>query len=117
MRFRRFRVREVSLYSYLLSLGRRDESGHVFMVQMVRDNRQNPDQRHIHFYYRQPLAGGDRVTLDVLHKVGRVEDELIRRWGLTVTYDWARFFVRLARDPKTNFTPVDAWRLSIGARF
>jgi PAS domain S-box-containing protein len=34
-----------------------------------------------------------------------------------VTYDWPRFFVRLAYDPKTNFTPVDARRLSIGTRF
>jgi hypothetical protein len=103
--------------SYQLAFGRRDESGQVVMVQMVRDNRENPDQRHFHLLYRQPLGGGNRLTIDVLHKVGTVEGELIRRWGFTATYDWPRFFVRLARDPKTNFTPLDAWRLSFGTRF
>ena len=103
--------------SWLVSLGHRGEGGQVVMAQMVRDNRQNPDQRHFHLLYRQPLDGGERLTVDLLHKVGNVEAERIRRWGLTATYDWPRFFVRLARDPRTNFTPVDAWRLSVGTRF
>jgi hypothetical protein len=103
--------------SYALSAGRREEGGRILMAQMVRDNRQNPDQRHFHFLYRQPLAGGERLTVDTLYKVGKVDEEMIHRWGLTVTYDWPRVFARLAWDPKTNFTPVDAWRLSVGARF
>jgi hypothetical protein len=103
--------------SYTLSAGRRDPDGRVAMVLMVRDNREHPDQRHFHLLYRQPLPGGDRVTVDALYKVGMVEGEWIRRWGLTLTYDWPLVFVRVARDPKTNFTPVDAWRVSIGARF
>ena len=103
--------------SYALSAGRRDENGRLFMVQMVRDNRQNPDQRHFHFLYRQPLPAGERLTVDALYKIGSVDEETIRRWGLTITYDWPRVFVRLARDPKTNFTPADLWRLSVGTRF
>ena len=103
--------------SYALFAGRRDESGRVVMLLMVRDNRENPDQRHFHFTYRQPLADGQRLTLDALYKVGQVEGGTIRRWGATATYDWPRFFVRVARDPRTNFTPVDAWRLSVGTRF
>jgi hypothetical protein len=103
--------------SYTLSAGRRDESGQVLMVQLVRDNRENPDQRHVHFLYRQSLPDGERLTLDALYKTGLVGEDRIRRWGFTITYDWPRFFVRVARDPKTNFTPVDAWRLSAGSRF
>ena len=103
--------------SYLLAAGRRDPDGRLMMVQMVRDNREHPDQRHFHFLYRQPLAGGERLTVDALYKVGSVDEETIRRWGLTLTYDWPRVFVRVARDPRTNFTPVDAWRVSVGARF
>jgi hypothetical protein len=103
--------------SYVLSAGRRDENGRTLMVQMVRDNRRNPDQRHFHLLYRQPLSGGERLTIDTLYKVGTVEDQSIGRWGLTVTYDWPRVFARLAWDPKTNFTPVDAWRFSVGTRF
>jgi len=102
--------------SYMLSAGRRIDD-QVLMVQLVHDNRQNPDQRHLHFYWRQPLADGDRLTLDLLYKSGTVEGEYIRRWGLSTTYDWPRFFVRAAWDPKTNFTPVDLFRLSVGTRF
>jgi hypothetical protein len=87
------------------------------MMQMVRDNRQNPDQRHIHAVYRQPLPEGRRLTVDALYKVGLVDEVRIRRFGLTVTYDWPRFFARVAFDPRTNFTPVDAWRISLGTRF
>jgi hypothetical protein len=103
--------------SYLVAAGRRDEIGQVVMVQMIRDNRENPDQRHFHLVYRQPLDPGDRLTIDTLYKVGNVDGERIRRWGFTMTYDWPRWFVRLARDPNTNFTPVDAWRFSVGTRF
>ena len=103
--------------SYSLFAGRREESGSVIMALMVRDNRENPDQRHFHLVYRRPLADGERLTLDALYKVGRVEGETIRRWGATATYDWPRIFARLAWDPKTNFTPVDSWRFSVGTRF
>jgi hypothetical protein len=103
--------------SYLVSAGRRDDDGRVVMVQMVRDNREHPDQRHFHLLYRQPLEAGERLTMDALYKVGLVEGERIRRWGATMTYDWPRVFVRIARDPATNFTPVNAWRVSLGARF
>lgn len=103
--------------SWLVVLGHRDEGGQVVMLQMIRDNRENPDQRHFHLNYRQPLEAGRRLTLDALYKIGNVEGSRIRRWGWTATYDWPRFFARLARDPDTNFTPVDAWRLSVGTRF
>lgn len=103
--------------SWLAQAGRRGAEGQLVMVQMVRDNRQSPDERHVHLIYRQPLADGDRLTLDALYKTGWVEGERIRRWGWTLTYDWPRVFVRVARDPRTNFTPLDAWRLSVGARF
>lgn len=103
--------------SWTVSAGHRDESGRVLMAFMVRDNRENPDQRHVHLVWRQPLEGGQRLTADALWKKGLVEGEMIRRWGFTATYDWPRFFVRLARDPKTNFTTVDTWRFSAGTRF
>jgi hypothetical protein len=34
-----------------------------------------------------------------------------------VGYDWPTYFVRLAWDPKVNFTPQDMVRLSAGVRF
>ena len=32
-------------------------------------------------------------------------------------YDWRRWFVRLAHDPKQNFGSDDATRLALGMRF
>lgn len=103
--------------AYTLSAGHRSTDNQLFMFQLVRDNRQNPDQQHVHFVYRQPLADGERLTVDALYKTGLVGDERIRRWGLSLAYDWPRFFAHVAWDPKTNFTPVDSLRLSVGTRF
>jgi hypothetical protein len=103
--------------SWVVALGRRTEDGQVLSVTMVRDNRENPDQRHVHLAWRQPLAGGERLTLDALFKKGLVDGEMIERWGFSATWDWPAFFVRLAFDPKANFTPQDMWRLSFGTRF
>ena len=103
--------------SYLLAAGRNGDAGQAISVQWVRDNRQNPDQRHLHFVYRQPWPDGERLTADLLYKQGLVEGTMIHRWGFSLTYDWPRYFVRVAMDPRTNFTPVDAWRLALGMRF
>lgn len=103
--------------SWLLTAGHRGVDGDAITLQMIRDNREHPDQRHFHAIYRTPMPEGQRFTLDALYKVGFVEDAKIRRFGFTATYDWPRFFVRVALDPKTNFTPLDAWRLSVGTRF
>jgi len=51
------------------------------------------------------------------HGAGLVNGESISKVGATVTYDWPRFFIRLAYDPNTNFTPDNVWRVSIGSRF
>ena len=95
----------------------RGEHGRSLTASFIRDNRQNPDQRHFHLVWRQPLAEGRRLTVDALVKHGLVDDRMITRAGLTVTHDWPRWFLRLAYDPKTNFTRDDQWRLSVGVRF
>jgi hypothetical protein len=103
--------------SYSLSAGFRDEGGASYQAQWVRDNRENPDQRHLHFLYRTPLPDGHRLTVDLLFKQGLVDDATIRRWGASVGYDWPAFFVRVAYDPYVNFTTGHMQRVSAGARF
>lgn len=103
--------------SWTASAGYRQPGGASYSLLLVQDNRQNPDQRHLHFTYRQPLADGQRLTFDVLRKRGLVDDEMIRRWGATLTYDWPRFFLRTAWDPKANFGPDNLWRFDVGTRF
>lgn len=96
-----------------------DFGGVRFMpsLQVVRDNRQNPSQQNVHLLYRTPVADQRLLTLDLLAKTGLLNGVPIHRLGLSVTYDWRQNFVRLAYDPRVNFTPQDMWRLSVGSRF
>jgi hypothetical protein len=103
--------------AYSLSAGWRDASGLSYALQWIQDNRNNPDQRHLHAVYRTPLPDGQRFTFDVLYKQGLVDGVAIHKIGATLTYDWPRFFVRLAYDPKVNFTADDMTRVSVGTRF
>lgn len=103
--------------AFTLAAGRRWSDNRSLSLLLVGDNRQNPDQRHLHLSYRQPLPDGERLTLDLLAKRGDVDGSTIRRLGLTVGYDWRRHFVRVAWDPKANFSPQDMLRLSAGVRF
>lgn len=86
-------------------------------LQWVRDNRLNPDQRHLHLIYRQRISSQERITIDLLDKVGTVGDEYIHKLGWSVAYDWHPYFVHVAYDPKANFGPQDMWRLSLGTHF
>jgi hypothetical protein len=103
--------------AYMLSTGYRWQDARSLGLQLVRDNRQNPDQQHLHLVYRTPFAEHERLTLDALYKKGLVLGEPIRRVGLSATYDWPRYFARVAYDPKVNFTPQNMWRVQVGTRF
>jgi hypothetical protein len=102
--------------SWTVSAGWRGDGQSIGLL-WVRDDRENPDQRHMHAVYRKSLPGGHRVTLDILHKRGLVDGQEIHKTGASFTYDWPRFFVRVAYDPKVNFTGEDMWRLAVGTRF
>jgi hypothetical protein len=103
--------------AWSLSGGYRAAEGVSYAVSYTRDNRENPDQQHFHMVYKTPINDRDRATFDVLFKRGLVNGDTINKVGVTATYDWPRFFVRLAYDPNTNFTPDNVVRVSIGSRF
>lgn len=103
--------------AWTLSGGYRAPDGASYSLSYTRDDRENPDQQHLHAVYRASVNGSDRFTLDLLFKRGLVNGDSINRVGVTLTYDWPRFFVRLAFDPNTNFTSDDVIRTSIGTRF
>jgi hypothetical protein len=90
---------------------------HSLGLTLVADNRENPDQRHLHLTWRTALEGGDRLTLDLLAKRGLVDGARIERVGLSATYDHPRWFARVAWDPKVNFSAQDMTRLALGVRF
>ncbi|QHJ01353.1 hypothetical protein GT347_00760 [Xylophilus rhododendri] len=97
--------------------GYRWDDADSVVLQLVRDNRLNPDQQNLHLIWRNELAGGERFTVDLLAKQGTVEDRFIRRAGLSFNYEWRRWFAKLAWDPLVNFTPQNMVRLSTGMRF
>jgi hypothetical protein len=103
--------------AWMLSGGYRWADNQSLALQVVRDNRLNPDQQNTHLVYRTPFNGADRLTLDLLQKKGLVGGVPISRFGLSVGYDWPRYFVRVAWDPQVNFTAQDMLRLSAGVRF
>jgi hypothetical protein len=103
--------------AWMASLGYRWSSMQSLSMQVVKDNRQNPDQQHLHALYRSPLPNGQRLTLDLLFKSGLVEERMVHRTGLSVTYDFPHYFTRIAYDPVINFTPQSMWRVSVGARY
>lgn len=103
--------------AYLLTAGHRADNGRTLALQLIQDNRDNPDQRHVHLYWRQALPDAQRVTVDLLYKEGLVDGVTIHRWGASLSYDWPRYFLRLAYDPNANFGTEDLWRFSLGTRF
>ena len=103
--------------AWTFALGRRLPTGEVLALQLIRDNRVQPGDFHLHLFWRQPLAGKERVTVDLLFKQGSVEDERIRRVGLAVTYEWSSIALRVVFDPKVNFTAENQVRVSVGWRF
>lgn len=103
--------------AYTLAGGYRWADNRSLILSLIRDNRLNPDQQNVHLIYRTPVNGDQRLTLDGLYKTGLVSGVTVRELGFSATYDWPRFFVRAAWDPKVNFTPQDMFRLSVGTRF
>ena len=103
--------------AWTAAAGYRWNSQQSLLLQVVRDNRNNPDQQNMHMIYRMPLPEGHRVVIDVTHKSGTVDDQFIRKSGLSIAYDWPTVFVHVAYDPYVNFTPQKMWRASVGTRF
>jgi hypothetical protein len=96
--------------------GHRTAGGSVYTVFVVADDRLHTHQKHWHLNARVPV-GQSRATLDLLHKTGEGDSSQVNAWGWSATWDWPTWFVRLARDPKQNFSEQDAWRLGAGMRF
>lgn len=97
--------------------GYRWDDADSVVLQLVRDNRLNPDQQNLHLIWRNELADGERFTVDLLAKQGTVDDRFVRRAGLSFNYEWQRWFAKAAFDPKVNFTAQNMLRISTGTRF
>jgi hypothetical protein len=96
--------------------GHQAEDGTTYTLFVVADDRLHTGQRDWHLTARLPFTAG-RATLDLLHKNGESDVGYVSAWGFSGTWDWPKWFVRLAYDPYQNFSAQNAWRLATGVRF
>jgi hypothetical protein len=103
--------------AWSLTSGYRWSDNHYAAIQVIRDNRTNPDQQHIHLIYKYPLSDDQKLTYDILYKRGTIESQYIHAYGLSVAYDWHEYQIKCAYDPKTNFTPQNLIRVTFAKHF
>ena len=105
--------------STLIGAGWRPDSDTAVTLYQIRDDRLGTGQRVTHLVWRAKTGVKSRMTLDLFRRTGRSEAdaELFRATGIALTWDREPWFVRLAWDPKANFTASDMTRLAIGVRF
>ena len=105
--------------STLIGAGWRPDSATAVTLYQIRDDRLGTGQRVTHLVARAKTGDKSRITLDLFRRVGRSEADadLFRATGIALTWDREPWFVRLAWDPKANFTASDMTRLAIGMRF
>ena len=104
--------------STLIGAGWRIDPQTAATLYQVHDDRLGTAQRVTHLTFRRQ-RGGTSLTMDAFRRSGRADpdSEMIRASGLSLTVEIPAGFVRLVRDPKSNFTRSDMTRLSIGTRF
>ena len=103
--------------AWSVSAGYRWSPQNFVTLQVVRDNRLNPDQQHVHLVYRRPFADKQRLIVDLVYKSGTSEGEFIRRRGFMLGYDWGDVGLRIAYDPRVNFSRYDMTRLILSKRY
>ncbi len=104
--------------SLQLGAGIRLDTRTLLNVYSIFDIRLHTGQQNTHLVFRHYVSQGQRLTVDLIYKSGHSdENEFVRAVSATATWDWARFFVRLAYDPYANFAGETMWRVGGGVRF
>jgi hypothetical protein len=85
----------------------------------IKDDRLDTGQIVTHLVWRLLAGNAQRWTIDLWSKHGSptAGEPSVSGLGLSATYDYRDYFVRLAQDQKVNFSPDNQTRLSIGLRF
>ena len=99
------------------AVGWHDEHDRTVSLIVVADDRLHTGQKDWHLSGRWPLSADLRITLDLMRKTGEGDGGSVRGWGWSATLDFPAWFLRLAHDPKQNFSTQDATRLAVGVRF
>lgn len=99
-----------------LGLGSWLSPEHQVSLWRTQDDRMHTGQQVTHLTWRYHLPDRKRLTLDVASKSGRGDPDIgaVKGQSLGMTWDWSRYFVRMAWDQKVNFTDQDQKRVSLG---
>jgi len=101
-----------------LGVGSRAIPGAEWSLFQVRDDRLHTGQQVTHAVWRQHLDGGQRLTLDVFTKRGRIDTGLqISSTSVSLGWDSSSVFVRVTYDPHAGFGTPTQRRLQVGCRF
>ena len=105
--------------SFTLGAGWHVNEGLNISLYEVQDNRVIDGQRNTHFVMSKALPEEQKFVLDVFSKSGPPDSQgqSIHAIGASITYDIRRYFLRIAYDPKVNFSQQDMARVSLGLHF
>lgn len=104
--------------SFTAGMGFKVDGDIAIALTVVADNRLDTGQRVWHLFGRTRWSDQLRTTVDLNYKQGRGDlGEPVTGWGGSAVFDFDGWFVRIARDQKQNFAPVNATRVTLGVRF
>jgi hypothetical protein len=84
----------------------------------VWDDRLNTRQQVTHGVIRYKPTSTQRISIDASYKSGLSNEGIyIDGYGVSVTYDYQHYFIRVAQDQHVNFTQENMMRFSAGIRF
>ena len=103
----------------LIGAGTRALPNTTLTLFQIIDDRLGTGQRVTHLTARIKPDDKTRWTVDVFHKEGRPDtsSNWVSGTGVTVTYDYGRYFARVASDPHVNFSNNHMVRVALGLRF
>jgi len=95
------------------------KEGEDIALYRVRDNRVTRGQQIDHLLVHFPVNDGDKASIDIFNKSGTrdIDGKPISATGAALTYEWPKYFLRAAYDPKVNFSQAYMTRLSFGIYF
>ncbi|MRD71714.1 hypothetical protein GH865_00380 [Rhodocyclus tenuis] len=105
--------------SVVYGFGTRLVPASTISLYAVRDDRLDTGQVVTHAVWRYQVSDLQRLTVDVSNKHGRPspDEASVAGRGVSLTYDYASVFVRLAHEQKVNFSDEDQTRVTVGLRF
>ena len=102
-----------------LGLGWHANDDLTIALYAAQDNRVIDGQRITHLVTNKVFTNNQKIIIDLFQKSGTndAQGQSIQALGASLSYDLNQYFIRLAYDPKVNFTQENMTRISVGIHF